>query len=382
MKFQFSNLASILFAGIILSGCASKALPPPMPEAFNFDPAGKTPSADIKSNMKVDYYGDGLKDTKKFVIGAFQVRFRETLGAHLELKDKNCTGTFVDLFSLRGDDALFQSVTEELYKGFVADLKKRGFQVVNFSDIQKQSEFSTALKGKLNSGKYVELTAPDISNSYGKDAVMGRIPSSFLTIGKLNSAGYSIYAPNAIPMFEYSLLGAADDFDVVVLPGTIPTHRMDAAAKSGAGVITVGFEVELIKFNYDACTIKTELLETHSPMVRTRLTAFNAFPVGAKIPFTLWGSPVDNGIVITPKDRGSKGSGFIGDLMSDGKAYGTRWSEVDDGAVTIDYSKGTDALDEKEVVPVTAKFPAAFKKSTDAHLQMIMHVLDHQADYK
>lgn len=379
----FSKSIPVLLAGLILAGCASKNLPPPMPEAANFDQIAKDPSADIKSSLKVDYYGDGLKDTKKFVIGAFQVRFRQTLSAKLEVNDKNCRGSLVDLFSLQANDPLFQGVTEELYKNFVADLKKRGYQIVDFAEMQKQSEFSTGLKGKLNSGKYAELTASAISNPYGNDAVLGRLPGLASTVGKRDTAGYSIYAPNAVPLFEYgSTFGMADDFDVVVLPGNIPVHRMDAAAKSGAGVITVGLEVELMKFNYDACTIKTELLETHAPMVRTRLTAFNAYPIGAKIPFTLWGRPVDNGIVITPKDRGSKGTGFIRDLMADGKAFGTRWSEVDDGAVTVSYAKGSSALDEKEAVPVAAKFAAAFKKSTDAHLNMIMHVLDHQADYK
>ncbi|MBI5625947.1 MAG: hypothetical protein HY935_01915 [Nitrosomonadales bacterium] len=325
-----------------------------------------------------------MKGTKKFVIGAFQVRFRETLTGKLDSKDKNCRGTLVSLFSLQDNQTLFQSVTEELYKKFVADMKQRGFQIVNFAEMQKQSDFSTALKGQLNSGKYAELTAPAISNPYGADSVMGHLPGIASAIGSQETAGYSIYVPDAVPLFEYSLpRGMADDFDVVVLPGNLPAHRIDAAAKLGAGVITVGFEVELMKFNYDACTIKTELLMTQAPMVRTRLTAFNAFPVGAKIPFTLWGRPVDNGIIMTPKSRGGpKGSGFISDLMSGGKEYGTRWSEVDDGAVTINYSKGSDALDEKEVVPVAAKFPTAFKKSTDAHLQMIMHVLDHEAAYK
>jgi hypothetical protein len=379
----FSKAVPIFLAGLMLTGCASKSLPPPMPEAINFEQLAKNPSADIKNNLKVDFYGNALKDTKKFVIGAFQVRFRETLTGKLETKDKNCKGTLVSLFSLQDNAALFQSVTDELYKKFVADMKQRGFQIVDFGEMQKQSDFSTALKGKLDSGKYAELTAPAISNPYSADSVMGHLPGISVAIGSQETAGYSIYVPDEVPLFEYSLpRGMADDFDVVVLPGILPAHRIHAAEKLGAGVITVGFEVELIKFNYDACTIKTELIMTQAPMVRTRLTAFNAYAVGAKIPFTLWGRPLDNGIVMTPKSRGGpKGSGFISDLMSGGKEYGTRWSEVDDGAVTINYAKGSDALDEKEVVPVAVKFPAAFKKSTDVHLQMIMHVLDHQADF-
>lgn len=385
MQLQFfSKAVPVILAGVILTGCASKSLPPPMPEAINFDQIAKDPGADIKNSLKVDLYGDGLKGTNKFVIGAFQVRFRETLTGKLETKDKNCRGSLVNLFSLQDNEALFQSVTDELYKKFLADMKQRGFQIVDFAEMQKQSDFSTALKGKLNSGKYVSLTAPAISNPYEADSVMGHLPGIASAIGSQETAGYRIYAPDTVPLFEYSLpRGMADDFDVVVLPGVIPTHRMDAAAKLGAGVITVGFEVELMKFNYDACTIKTELIMTQAPMVRTRLTAFNAYAVGAKIPFTLWGRPVDNGIIMTPKSRGGpKGSGFISDLMSGGKEYCTRWSEVDDGAVTVDYSKGSDPLDQKEAVPVAAKFPAAFKKSTDAHLQMIMHVLEHQTDYK
>lgn len=166
-----------------------------------------------------------------------------------------------------------------------------------------------------------------------------------------------------------------DNYDKIVLEKNVPPHHVEAAARVGAGVITVGFEVELMKYNYDACTIKSQLSVIGAPMVRTRLTAFKALPVGAKGSTSLFGGySINKGLVITPKSRGgTKGSGFLRSLMA-GKEFGTRWVEVDDGSVMI-------SADHTTVIPVAEKFPAAFKQSTDAHLQMIMHVLDHQGDY-
>jgi hypothetical protein len=150
---------------------------------------------------------------------------------------------------------------------------------------------------------------------------------------------------------------------------------MEAAARVGAGVITAGFEVELIKYEYDACRIKTELLINRAPMVRTRLTAFSAFPVGAKSSFSFTGGSISDGLVVSPKIRGGgKSSGFIASFFNS-DVSGSRWIEVEDGAVTIDYPSST-------VIPVADKFPAAFKKSTTPHLQMIKYVLDHESAFK
>ncbi|MDH2915818.1 MAG: hypothetical protein PXX77_02975, partial [Gallionella sp.] len=101
--------------------------------------------------------------------------------------------------------------------------------------------------------------------------------------------------------------------------------------------------------------------------------AFNAFPAGTKQSFNLWGKPIDDGLMIYPKYRGKKHTNLFAAAMN-GEAFNKQWIEINDGSVTADVAGA--------VTPVADKFPAAFKKSTAPHLQMIMHVFDHQADYK
>jgi hypothetical protein len=367
-------MSLLLISGIIFTGCAEHVLLPPKAEVVSFDQSAPTAKSEVEKSLKVNYYGNGIKDSKKFVIGAFQVRFRSDLTGKLKVKDRNCNGEFMDVYSLGGNnEALFQKVTEDLYQKFTSDLKQRGIQIVNFADMKKQSEFQIGLKGALRSGHLAELTATEISNPFYDDGIMGRLPVGDI-FGQQSKAQYLIYSPTEVPSFEYTMMqGGTDDFDAVVLPGNVPAHRMDAASHLEAGVITAGFEVELMKFDYDACSIKTEIIISHTPMVRTRLTAFSAFPVGAKTGFSLFGNSINNGIVVTPKSRGGKkGTGFISSLMN-GKVFGTQWSEVQDGSVVVA---------ETNVTPMADRFPIAFKKSTEPHLQMIMSVLDHQSDYK
>lgn len=370
---SLKKVLPVVVAGLMLASAAHADLAPPKPEPFNFELVAKDPSADIKAGLKVDYYGSGLKDTKKFVIGAFQVRFRSSLTGEIKLNDRNCKGSLSDVYGLAENDTLYQKVTEDLYKQFVVDLKQRGIEVVNFEEMKKQPEFQSGIKKKLDSGALIELAAPAISNPFEKDAVKGRTPNSInKALGKEPTAYYRIFFPGEVPGFEYS---GTDSFDEVVLPGTIPERRMEAAARIGAGVITVGFEVELIKYEYDACRIKSQLLINRAPMVRTRLTAFSAFPAGAKKSFSFTGGSISDGVVISPKIRGGgKSSGFLASMFNS-EVSGSRWIEVEDDAVTIDYPTTT-------VIPVADKFPAAFKKSTTPHLQMIKYVLEHESVFK
>jgi hypothetical protein len=133
----------------------------------------------------------------------------------------------------------------------------------------------------------------------------------------------------------------------------------------------VGFEVELMKFDRE--DRGSSITMSHAPMLRTKLIAFNAFPAGAKFSFNLWGRPIDDGLMISPKYRGKKHTNLFAAALN-GAAFGKQWVEIDDGSVTVDVLGA--------VTPVADKFPAAFKKSTEPQLQMMMYVLDHQADYK
>lgn len=371
----FSKSAPVLLAGFILTGCGS-ALPPPKAEMFNFEQAAKDPGDAIKQNMKVEVFGDGTKGTKKFVIGAFQVRFRQDLtGRYSVGASGNKGGASVeDTFYLTGEnDALFQKVTDDLYRKFVADLKQRGITTVGLAAIKQYPEYQKNLKQELRSGFSNKLVAPPISCAVCDDSPSGMHANGLNTLGGLsnNNSNYDIFSPGDVPALEYGLLSNNDDSDNVVLPRLFPINRAEAASHANLGVITAGFEVELMKF--DRQEGGSSIHMSHAPMVRTKLIAFKAFPPGAKIPFSLWGTPFDNGISMEPKYRGKKRTNLIAGMFN-GEVFNKQWIEVDDGAVAVDAAGG--------VTPLADKFPAAFKKSTEPHLQMIMHVLDHEAAYK
>lgn len=374
----FSKAVPVMLAGLILSGCAS-TLPPPKPEAFNFDQVAKEPSAEVKQNLKVDVYGDGTKGAKKFVIGAFQVRFRNDLTGHYAVGASGAGTNFAksgasveDTFYLAGsNNALFQKVTDDLYKKFVAALKQRGIQVVGLAAIKQYPEYQKNLKQEMPSGFTEKFQATGISCALCEDAPTGaRAGMMTALMVNVSSTEYDVFTPSEVPALEYGLMSANDDLDNVVLPRTLPINRIDAATHAGMGVITVGFEVELIKFDREDQGSRISM--SHAPMVRTKLVGFKAFPPGAKMPFSLWGKPVDDGLFVEPKYRGKKRTGVF--ALANGDVFGKQWIEVDDGSVTADIAGA--------VKPVADKFPAAFKKSTDAHLHMVMHAFDHQADYK
>ncbi len=375
MRVKLGYLSGMVLAGLILSGCANQ-LPPPKPEAFNFEQVSKDPSAEVKKNLTVDYYGEGTKSTKKFVIGAFQVRFRNDLTGRFSVgASGNKSGASIeDTFYLTGEnDAMFQKVTDDLYKQFVADLKQRGITTVGLASIKQYPEYQKNLKQELRSGFSNKLVATPISCAVCDDSPSGMHANGLNTLGGLtnNNSEYNIFSPSEVPALEYGLLSNNDDSDNVVLPRLLPINLIEAATHANLGVITVGFEVELMKFDREDRGSSIHM--SHAPMVRTKLVAFKAFPPGAKIPFSLWGQPFDNGISVEPKYRGKKHTNLIAGMFN-GEVFNKQWIEIDDGSVAVDAAGG--------VTPLADKFPAAFKKSTEPHLQMIMHVFDHQADYK
>lgn len=368
MQFYLGKISSALLAGLILSGCASQ-LPPPKAEMFNFDQVAKDPAAEIKKNLTIDYFGDGTKGTNKFVIGAFQVRFRNDLtgaysseGAHIS-----------DTFYLKGDNqALFQKVTDDLYKKFVAELKQRGIQTVGLSAIKQNPDFLQSFKQEKSSGFSEKFAATAISCDLCDDGPSGDVAGIMTALSpNVTSTEYDVFFPSDVPAIEYGLTGGTANFGSVVLPKVVPLNWVNAANKAGVGLILVGFEVEMMKFDRE--DRGRSIAMSHAPMLRTKLIAFKATPAGAKMSFNLWGRPIDDGLMISPKYRGKKHTNLFAAALN-GEAFNKQWIEIDDGSVTADAAGG--------VTPVPAKFPNAFKQSTAPHLQMIMHVFDHQADYK
>lgn len=367
MHLHLGKISAVLLAGLILSGCASQ-LPPPKAEMFNFEQVAKDPSAEIKKNLNVDYYGGGTKSTKKFVIGAFQVRFRHDLTGEYHSDGAHIT----DPFYLSGDNSeLFQKVTNDLYEKFVAELKQRGIQTVGLSAIKKQPDFQKGFKEEKPSGFSEKFAAGVISCDLCDDVSAGGTAGIMTALSpNVSSVEYEVFSPRDVPANEYGLMGAGAGFGDVVLK-TVPLNWVSAASKAGMGLITVGFEVELMKFDRE--DRGSSIIMSHAPMLRTKLISFNATPADTKFSFNLWGKPIDDAVMITPKFRGKKHTNLFAAALN-GEAFGKQWIEIDDGSVTVDVLGA--------VTPVASKFPAAFKKSTDAHLQMIMHVLDHQTDYK
>lgn len=396
----FSKSISILLAGIILTGCGGAApLVKPTPEAFNFEQSAKDPSLEAKQNLKVEVFGDGIKNTKKFVIGAFQVRVRSdlTAGHDQKLKSYNHLGD--------GNDALFQRATDNLYTEFVANLKQRGIEVVNLSAIKKYPEYKQSgsntasvgrhdLKGELPSGHGATLSATSVGNddtedggAGGGDNLLGRVSESWFGTSNNN---YQIFYPAAAPGLNYVrnivTMFKPTDFPVgddIATKTELPKALLDAAAHDKLGVITVAFEVELLKFRREKTETTTDITweMSKAPMLRTRLTSLKMLPPGTEQGSFFSAANFTQGLRITTKHRGSlRSSGLAFKIINLAKSgpYGRHWVEVDDGSVTLTQA---DEFSPGIVKPVAEKFPASFKKATDGNLQMVMYAIDHQADF-
>ncbi|KAF0205093.1 MAG: hypothetical protein FD173_1283 [Gallionellaceae bacterium] len=398
------KLVPVLLAGLILTGCGSPApMLKPTPDAFNFAPSAADLGKEAKQNLKVEVFGDGIKNTKKFVIGAFQVRVRSDLtGEHdQKLKANNFLG--------EGNEALFQKATDNLYAEFVTNLKQRGIEVVNLSTLKKYPEYKQSgsntssvgrhdLKGEFPSGHGATLNATTVGSDEtedggagGGDNSLGRITTNWFGSSDSN---YKIFYPAATPGLNYVrnivTLFTPTDFPVgddIVTKTELPKALLDAAANDKLGVITVAFEVELLKFRREkdeyniGNDTRTVWRMSNAPMLRTRLTALKMLPPGTEQGSFFNANNFTQGLRITTKHRGNlstSGLGYKIVNMFKSPPYGRHWVEIDDGSVTLTQK---DEFSPGIVNPVSAKFPAAFKKATDGNLQMIMHVIDHQSDF-
>lgn len=389
----------VLLAGLILTGCGGPAsLAKPKPEAFNFEQISKDPSKEAKQNLNVEVFGNGIKNTKKYVIGAFQVRVRTDLTGEFKaarslgftgfekLENHNQLGT--------GNDALFQKATDALYKEFVANLKQRGIEVANLSSIKKYPEYAgspttdggkISLKGEFTSGHSVALNAASISDDQEEDngGLYGSTLSNPL-FGSMPDDNYQIFYPASVPGLDYRQgyalskepIPVGDD---MVLKTTLPQNLLDAAAHDKLGVITAAFELELVKFDRETTNgtdRTTWRISPAAPMVRTKLAALKILPQGTQRGSFFNANNFTEGLRITTKHRGIKHTGMK--AMFDGEFFSWHWVEVDDGSATLTQK---DEYEPGIINPVAAKFPAAFKKATDGNLQMIMYAIDHQSDF-
>ena len=400
----YNKLITVALAGFVITGCGAPApLVKPTPEAFNFEKNSVDLGKDAKQNLKVEIFGDGIKNTKKFVIGAFQVRVRSdlTAGHDQKLKSYNSLGG--------GNDALFQKATDNLYNEFVANLKQRGIEVVNLSAIKKfpeykQSGSNTAtvgrydLKGEFPSGHGATLSASSVGaddtedgGAGGGDNLLGRVSESWFGTSNNN---YQIFYPAAAPGLNYVrnivTMFKPTDFPVgddIATKTELPKALLDAASHEKLGVITVAFEVELLKIRrekdqYDiGDSTRTVWAMSKAPMLRTRLTALKMLPPGTEQGSFFNATNFTQGLRITTRHRGNLStSGLAFKIINLAKSgpYGRHWVEVDDGSVTLsqkdEYSPGI-------VNPVPAKFPDSFKKATDGNLQMLMYAIEHPSDF-
>jgi hypothetical protein len=362
MKLNISNISVILLAGLVLTGCVNAPVRP-APEAFNFEKVTTDPAEEAKKSIVVESFGNGIKNTKKFAIGAFQVRVRTDLSASLgpRLTSNN------SLSSNQSTDALFQQATENLYKDFVAGLQAKGIQLVDIATLKKYPEYKKGLKGEFSSGHSVDLGATPISvGKYDGKAEIGS-----------KGGDYSVFYPAKVPGLNYVRTMKVMFMDTEqplgdAIVSSLPQELLDAASHDGVGIITAAFEVELIKYNYYEDSLELEI--TQAPMLRTKLTALQMLPADTKTGGMFNSRGYSEGLRITPKVLGSgmQFSGTVGHLFNSSDAKGPVWTEVDDGAVTL--AGGV-------VTPVAATFPAAFKKATGAQLKMIMYGIDHPSDF-
>jgi len=141
---------------------------------------------------------------------------------------------------------------------------------------------------------------------------------------------------------------------------------LEAANKAGVGVLMLGFEVRLSNFTRS----ETKGISFNSakvavaPMMRTQLLSLRMHPEGAQYANSFSQMFFDHGIQIEPRNRGTKRKGLIG-ALTNGAVTGYPWIELDGkGVVTME--------DGAEVVPVAGGFEAAFEKSMDAQMRLIM----------
>lgn len=438
MQFHLGKISTVLLAGLVLSGCATQSvLLPPKADKFDFDQLPKSVDVEAKKNLVVKIEGDGIKPGSRVVIGAFEVRFRRDLDAVASVDDGRSTGHVVSTNRLELNEVVYQKVTEDLYQRFLTDLKKR-YTVVPSSELKLSSTFSPvksvilvpsmedmAGMQKLKDAHRTSRTVANATAQPAKLLVWGGKdepsrtafancadsgdelydPTRVGNVGRSVNSGlrsmfgdgydksnleYTNFYPKDVPNLEIvspEVLGMVQRMEIPSTPVCAdgarpripPAIALVAANKVNANVLSVVFEVQLMKFaamqgtcgeglSADAC-----IMIQKTPMVRTQLHSLLIASNDSTQGMFSWAK---DAVFVSGKSRGQQKRNWIlhALLDNDDAQYGYNWAEIDDGSVKL-----TDS-DTVKVDP--NKFPSTFKKSTDAHLQMLMQVLDHQADYK
>jgi hypothetical protein len=369
MKVNISNISIFLLVGLVLTGCGNAPVRP-TPEAFNFEKVTTDPAEEAKKSILVESFGSGIKNTKKFAIGAFQVRVRNGLSTRLGSR----LAAHNRLRFNQSSNTLFQQATENLYKDFVAGLQAKGIQLVDIATLKKYPEYTKSLNGEFSTGHSADLEATPIS--IGRYDGKAKIKSEY--------GSYDVFYPAKVPGLNYvrseKVMFVNTESPVGdSIATTLPQELLDAASHDQIGIITAAFELELMKYNYYENSAELEI--TQAPMLRTKLTALQMLPANTKRGGMFNSGGYSEGLRITPKIFGSGHafSGAIGHAFTSSDDFkGPVWTEVDDGAVTLtveDESSGG------IVTPVASAFPAAFKKATGAQLQMIMYGIEHPSDF-
>ncbi|MEQ1913760.1 MAG: hypothetical protein ABL855_01580, partial [Sideroxydans sp.] len=314
----------VLLAGFVLVGCGSPNIVA-KPEPFNFEQVAKEPGEQAKQVLKVEEFGDGIKNTKKYVMGAFQVRVRTELSGQYgkQLEQPNKLG--------RGNDALFQKVTDDLYKEFVANLKSRGIEIVSLSSVKKYPEFqgmgsNSAGEGKWTlvntfaSGHATALHTYGISHEYEEGSGGGASVNNGADASENN---YQIFYPAAVPGLNYVqnvvTLFSPRDYplgDDIAAGHSLPQALMAAAARDKLGVMTAAFEVELVKYGRDQLERVGDngfikyTIGAGVPMVRTKLATLKMLPPGTERGSFFNSGGFTQGLRITTEHRGKRHGGM------------------------------------------------------------------------
>lgn len=337
------------------------ATKPPEPEPFDFALAQTDPAKMLADYLEIKENGKGITELKKVAIGTLQIRFRKDLSAEA-VADTAAAG--VD-FQLQNDKALYQRLTDEVYARLVKELTARGIEVVDASALAGQATYEEGRKAAEPSGhiekfgnQSVSSKRDKVGDSQSASSLFGRIANDF------GGVPYYVYYASAAPGWNYQGLGGVGDR--IVEPDTISEKFLEAAKGAGVGLLMLGFEVRLSNFTRSESkgTFLNSAKVAVAPMMRTQLLALRMHPEGAQYANSFSQLFFDHGIQVEPRNRGTKRKGLLG-ALTNGAVTGYPWVELDGKGVVV-MEAGA------EVTPIAGGFEAAFEKSMDAQMQLLM----------
>lgn len=138
MELRFTKLPAVLFASLILVGCASG------PKYFDNNQFASNKEAMVKEFTDSDGSRHIRKTRKKVIIPTFQVEFLVKTGGSAESYDpmsKNRASASAT-YSLKGvSEKTMQDITNQIYVNLAKDLNDAGYSVVPQSELEKSAYF-------------------------------------------------------------------------------------------------------------------------------------------------------------------------------------------------------------------------------------------------